>query len=154
MSESASELTIIEKVLLLQAVDVFSDLPTEELAYIASISQEVRFSPEDRIYEQQDRADALYLVLEGRVRLHRGSETIAEVGQGESFGVWALFDEEPRVTAATAAIATHTLRVEREEFLDLLADHVRITQGILSQFARRLRGLLERIASPGSGGRR
>ncbi len=41
-------------------------------------------------------------------------------------------------------------RIDREDFIDLLSDHVQIAQGVLKVLARRLRGLVDRIkAGPG-----
>ena len=37
------------------------------------------------------------------------------------------------------------LKIDREDFYDLLADHIRITQGVLKTLSKRLRGLLGRV---------
>ena len=69
-------------------------------------------------------------------------DEIAVVGAKEAFGTWALFDTTPRVVTATALSDAHLLRVEREEFVDLLAAHVQIAQGVLQTVASRLRRLV------------
>ena len=61
------------------------------------------------------------------------------------FGTWALFDEETRVATATTVEETRLLKIYREDFYDLLADHIRITEGVLKNLSRRLRGLLGRV---------
>jgi len=48
------------------------------------------------------------------------------------------------VTATTLEDA-HLLKIDKEDFVDLLADHVQITQAILKTMARRLRGLMARV---------
>ncbi|MCP4566269.1 MAG: Crp/Fnr family transcriptional regulator [FCB group bacterium] len=149
-------LTVIEKVIFLQNVDVFSEVPSEHLAYLAAIAEEVAFDEDEVIYREQDLPDALYLVLDGSVRLHRDTEEITNASAREAFGSWALFDNEPRVVTATALEETRLLRVDREEFIDLLADHVQITEGVLKAMAGRLRGLIGRVgvggqSNPGRG---
>ena len=139
-------LTTIEKVIFLQNIDVFEQVPTEQLAEVASIAEEVSIMEGDVIYRENDASDALYLVLEGQIRMHRGDDEIAVVGAKEAFGTWALFDSTPRVVTATALTDAHVLRVEREEFVDLLADHVQIAQGVLQTVAGRLRRLAERAS--------
>ena len=94
--------------------------------------------------DEGDRADALYLVLDGSVRLHRGGRTVTEASRGETFGTWALFDEEPRVMDATAVQDTRLLRIATAEFTDLLSDDVRFAQGVIRTVTRRLRQLAER----------
>lgn len=142
-------LTVIEKVIFLQNVDVFSEVPSEHLAYLAAIAEEVAFDVDEVIYREQDLPDALYLVLDGSVRLHRDTEEITKAATREAFGSWALFDNEPRVVTATALEETRLLRVDREEFIDLLADHVQITEGVLKAMAGRLRGLIGRVGIGG-----
>lgn len=138
-------LTAIEKVIFLQNVDVFSEVPTEYLAYLAGIAEEVDYDKSDIVYRQDDPSDALFIVLDGHIRMHQGDRDITIEKAKDAFGVWALFDETPRVATATALEDSHLLRIDREDFIDLLADHVRITQGILKAMANRLRGLMQRV---------
>jgi len=132
---------VIEKVILLQDVDVFAEVPTENLAVLAAIADEISLLEGDTLYRQHDPADALYLVLDGRVALRRGERTISEAGPGEAFGTWALFDEEPRLVNAEVVADATLLRIDRDDFVDLMADHVQIAQGVIMAGARRLRGL-------------
>ncbi len=137
-------LTPIEKVLLLQHVEIFAEVPTDQLAALATISREVDFLAGDVVYNEHDSPDALYLVLTGSVRLSQGSRTVSVAGPRVNFGAWALFDDEPRVLAASAVEDTRLLRIERSEFNDLLSDDVRIAKGIIRTVAGRLRELAER----------
>jgi len=149
-------LTVIEKVIFLQKVDDFSEIPAEQLAYLSAIAEETNFQADTTIYSENDPSDALYLVLEGGVRLHRSDTEIAVANSGETFGTWALFDDEPRLVSATTIDNSKLLRIDREDFVELLADNVHITQGILRKMARRLRGLITRVdvdAGAGSAGR-
>ena len=116
-------LTTVEKVIVLQNVDVFSDVPTEKLAELAAIAEEVTHLKGDTIYKENEYSDALYLTLEGEIRLHREDKTITAVTGGEAFGTWALFDEEVRLVTATVISDARLLRIDREDFVDLLLDH-------------------------------
>ncbi len=136
-------LTVIEKVIFLQNVDIFSDVPTEDLAYLAAIAEEVTYQADENIYIENEPADALYLVLDGSVRLHRDGEQITIANAKEAFGTWALFDEAPRVVTATPQAETQLLRIDRDDFFDLLADHVQITQGVFKTVVSRMRGLMQ-----------
>ncbi len=137
--------TTIEKVIFLQDIDVFKDVRVEDLAHIAAITEEETFQPETNLYEVNDSADSLYLVLDGKVRLHRNGQEISVSGPHEAFGTWALFDNQPRVATATALEETLVLRISREDFYDLLSDHVRIAEAMLRSLARSLRSLAERF---------
>lgn len=139
-------LTVIEKVIFLQNVDVFSELPTEELGYLAAIAEEMSYLKDEVIFREQEPSDALYLVLEGSIRLHKGDDEITTAHSKDTFGTWALFDYEPRVATATVSSDCRLLRITREDFFDLLSDHVQITQGVFKTLVKRLRGLLERVS--------
>ncbi|UCH83503.1 MAG: cyclic nucleotide-binding domain-containing protein [Candidatus Latescibacterota bacterium] len=140
-------LTIVEKVICLQNVDVFSELPSEQLSYLAAIAEEVSYSKGDEIYRRDEVSDALYVVLDGRVRIHRDGEELAVEEVDDAFGTWALFDETPRVATATADEDTRLLRIDREDFLDILTDHVGITENVMKTLVGRLRGLLDRVGT-------
>lgn len=140
-------LTVIEKVIFLQNVDVFTEVPTEDLAYLAAIADEVDVAEGDNIYAQDEPSDALYLVLEGKVRLHRDGRDITIAESKEAFGTWALFDEAPRVVTATAMGDSRLLRIDREDFFDLLADHMQITQAVFKTVVGRLRSLMDAVAA-------
>ena len=138
-------MTTVEKVIALQEVDIFSEVSTRELAYLAAIVEERSFSQGEQIYGTGDVADSMYLLLSGRVRLHRDGMEIAEMGPGEAFGTWSLFDDEPRVSAATALDEAAVLKLHKDSFIDLLSDNVEITQGVLKALVLRVRGLLGRV---------
>lgn len=135
-------LTTIERVIILQDIDVFEQLTTEELAQLASIAEEVQFPPNTVIYSEGGIPDSMYLVLEGRVLLHQDQREVMTAGGKDTFGTWALFEDEPRVVTATTLEQSRLLRIDKEDFVDLLADNVRITQGILKALVQRVRRLV------------
>ncbi len=137
--------TIIEKVIFLQNIDIFQDVPSEDLAYLAAIAEELSVARGEVIYREHEPSDSMYLVLEGQVRMHQNDRTIDTKGPREAFGTWALFDEAPRVVTATTEADCQLLRIDREDFFDLLADHTRITQGIFKAVVQRLRKLMETV---------
>jgi CRP-like cAMP-binding protein len=139
-------LTTIEKVLFLQEIDIFEYTSTEDLSHIAAITEEIEFQQEDTIFKEGDLPDAMYMVISGRVQLTREGEEVMVAGAKDVFGTWALFDDEPRVASATTLEDTRVLRIEKEDFIDLLADYVAITQSILKTMVKRLRRLMTRIS--------
>ena len=140
-------LTTLEKVIFLQNVDVFSEVETEKLATVAAIGVEVDAAPGEVVYVEAGPSDSMYLVLSGVVRLHRGEVDVTRARAGEAFGTWALFDDELRVVSATCEQRARLLRIDKEEFIELLADHVDITRGVLKAVVRRLRSVLGRVGS-------
>jgi len=138
-------LTVVEKVILLRGVDVFSAVSTEQLTHLAAIAEETTYQADETIYRESGPSDSMYIVLEGRVLLHRGETEVTTAEVESAFGTWALFDDELRVTSAKAMGDVRLLRIDKEDFIELLADNVEITQGVLKAVVRRLRGLVERL---------
>lgn len=137
-------LTTIEKVLLLHGVDIFLDTETEHLAKVAAIAEEVRFTPGTVIFREGEPSDALYVILEGTVSLRKDGMEKTVVREKETFGMWALLDESPRLVTAVAMAETRTLKIEREYFYDVLASHFDIVRGILKCLVRMVRQSLEK----------
>jgi CRP-like cAMP-binding protein len=135
-------LTTVEKVIFLQDIDFFEFTHTEDLAYIAAITQEVRVKARSIIYKEGEVSDSMYLVLDGRVRLHRGGSEIMIAQSKDIFGTWALFDDEPRVATATTVDDSTLLRISKEDFFDLLSDHTNITESVFKALVKKIRSLI------------
>lgn len=139
-------LTTVEKVIFLQDIDIFEYTSTEDLAHIAAITEEIEFKADEVISKEGDIPDSMYMVIEGQVKLTRGGTEVMTAKEKDVFGTWALFDDEPLVATATTLDTTRVLRIDKEDFIDLLADYVAITQSILKTMAKRMRKLMTRIA--------
>lgn len=137
-------LTIVEKVIFLQEVDIFEHTPTEYLAHIAAITDELSIPGNEVVYKEGDISDAMYLITEGKIRLHKNGQEIMIAQKKDVFGTWALLDEDVRVVTAVAMEESNLLKIDKEDFYDLLADNVQITQGLIKYIARKLRTLAGR----------
>jgi len=139
--------TIIEKVIFLQDVDIFKHILSEDLSHIAAITVEQNVGESNVIYKEGDVADSMYMVIEGKVRLHVGESLVMIAELKDVFGAWSLFDDEVRLTSATAFEDCRLLKIEKSHMLELLADHVGITEGILKAMAKRLHGIARKIGA-------
>ncbi len=136
-----AELNIIEKVLALEAVDLFQNLSAEQLAEIASIAKETRLQPGKQILPPNQPIDSLFVIVDGEVDLRRDGASFHGAKAGEVLGAWALFDDRPTGVEALAGTDVTLLRVGRTDFYDLLTDNTQITQTIFSTLVRRFRQL-------------
>lgn len=79
------------------------------------------------IMSREDVADALFFIIDGRVRVELRDETglifnIAENGPGESFGERAILTGEPRTADVRAITEVKAARLLRSDFEKLLAE--------------------------------
>ena len=142
MSREYSEtLTPVDKVLCLQSVDVFKYATTEMLAYIGSIAREIPAPAGTVIFAEHDMSDAMYIVVSGSVRLEKEGTEVLVVGESQSVGTWALFDNAPRIMTAVAVDEVQLLKITSEDFYGFLADHEEITPAIFKAVIERVKNL-------------
>jgi len=130
----------LEKATALRAVPLFADLGADELLALAALSDDLTVGEGARIFAEGEPGDALFVVVEGRVRVERKAEPVAELDAGECFGELALLDDGPRSATVVAAKPTELLRIGRDDFLDTLSMYPAVGRAVLQILARRLRG--------------
>jgi len=135
-------LTSVERVLILKGADLLNDVGPRHLLRLAEVAHEVEIRKGDTIYKEDDLADGLYMMVEGRVRLTTGDKTTSEVGPGESFGTWALVDDSERGHRVECIEDGLALELPRDEFYDVAAGDLALLQVVIRALARRLRKLI------------
>lgn len=134
-------LTPVERVLILKGADLLRGVGPRHLLGLANVSREVPIYAGDTIYLETDPADALYIVVEGRVRVSSNGRAISEVGAGEAFGTWSLVDDSERGQRAECVEDGLALSLTREEFYEVAAGDLAILQELVRVLAKRLREL-------------
>lgn len=128
---------------LLGAVALFDGIDPAGLAMIADRAVEVDFAAGRTIVRQGEVGTGFFLIAEGRARVVRDGEAIAELGPGDFFGELSLLDGEPRMAAVVAETETRCLALARWEFEALLESQPRLAIAILRGVGRRLRAVSE-----------
>jgi CRP-like cAMP-binding protein len=134
--------TIVERVLLLQNVDLLAAARTEDLAVLGSIAEEVLYPAGAVLFKEGQLADGLYIVIRGELVLTRDDVEMDRIGEKSALGAWDLLEGSARVFGTHAAKETLVLRVDRQDFQDLLLDYPEIGQSILRGLVRRFRRLV------------
>jgi len=133
----------IEKVIILKSVNIFAKLTEERLAEIASILTEVEFRPGEEIIRKGDVGDSMYIIIDGKVRIHDEGRTLATLGERDILGEIALLDHQPRSASANAGDEeVRALRLEHDAFYELMSDHIEVVTGVLQVLCERLRKLM------------
>ena len=133
---------LIEKVFLLQNVDLLRGARSAQLALLGSIAQVVDADGGKLLIRRGEPTDALYVVIRGEVELQGVGEQTLRVTDGSPFGTWALIDEDPSLVEARTVRPTKLLRIQRRDFYDLLSDHPELGLDLLQGLARRVRTLV------------
>ena len=139
----SSALGTVERVAALHRVDLFAGVPGRVLAAVANAADEVRASPGTVLIEEGAVEEHLFAIVEGLVRVHRGSQTLAEFGPGVTVGELAVLEPEPRAASVTVLEETLALRIDKAVLDDLLAEWPELTQGVIAALVSRLRAASE-----------
>ena len=135
----AAVISTVEKVLFLKGVDLFQGIPGEELSHIAQITDEIEYPSDHTIFGEGDQGDAMYLIVDGEVKVHSGEQIFAELGTKQCFGEMAILDAEPRSASVTTLSDLTLLKIQREDFHEILAEKPEISLGIIQVLNGRLR---------------
>ena len=135
----------LEKVLRLKSVDLLSSVPEDALVEIASILEEVDVEPGSDIIVRGEMGTSMYIIIDGRVRVHADNREIAELGPREVFGELAALDPEPRNANVTAVEPTQLFKLSSVPLFELMADHIDVTRGILRVLCRRVRSTVQSV---------
>ena len=129
----------VEKILILKSAPVFEKVAGEDLAPLARVASEEVYADGERVFEEGEVGDSLFVIVRGRVAIVTGSEKIAELGPGEAFGEMAVLDSAPRSASAAAEGEVELLRIGSEEFYEILHEQVEIAEGVIRMLTQRLR---------------
>ena len=108
------------RIAVLRGVPLYKFLGHNELVRLMNVSESVQFAAGQTIFEEGTRGDSMHVLLEGKVRLTRGSARLAELGPGSQFGEMALVDSSPRSATASAVGRARTIVVRRDAIFDTL----------------------------------
>ena len=135
-------LTPVERVMILKDADLLKDVGPRQLLGLAEVVSEIEITAGETLYREDDSADALYMVVQGRVRLSTGDKTTSEVGPGEAFGTWALVDDSRRGHQATCIEDGLALALQREDFYERATMDVTLLKEFVRVLAKRLKSLV------------
>ncbi len=136
-SSSKPRLTGLQRAEILRNVEFFSKATVEELLLLAAISCEVQLKAGDDIFSEGEIADALYIIVEGKVEL-TGSTFKDMLGPYDAVGLYAVLADEPRYASAKVLEDTFALKIGAQDFYDLLSHNTEIVQSLFKLLTSRL----------------
>ena len=128
----------------LRSIDLFKGLHDRSLQEIIVLMSIIDVKMGHHIFEEGDPSKALYLVLEGEVRISKtipgvGEEALAFLPQGSCFGEMALIEErEVRSASAIANKDCELAMLRRQDFVNLMERDSAFAVDVLWGFVRTL----------------
>jgi CRP-like cAMP-binding protein len=106
--------------------------------------EEVVYDSGEAICKTGEDGDTMFGIIEGEVRVHRGSETLAVLGVGQCFGEMAIIDGDPRSADCTAHQRTILLQLTREQVFMFCFQQINVLKNMMRVLAERLNEMQER----------
>lgn len=134
-----------------QQVQLFSDLEASEMNQIAKAARSLRKKRGEFIYLPGDRADAVYVLKKGRLKLsvlaESGKEsTIDLIQEGEMFGEFALIEESLRSNMVQALDDVLVWVFDRRDFSLLLESQPRLALNFIRMVVVRRRRMEKKLS--------
>jgi signal transduction histidine kinase len=134
----------------LDGVELFDGFSREERAAVAMRGRIVDVPAGAVLVRQDDDADALFVLLDGEVRVQRwdavGGEV--EIGRrfaGECFGEMALIDGGLRSATVETVVPSRVFVLSRQDFHDVIAPSPAMLSKLLRELSMKIRDVSERV---------
>jgi CRP/FNR family cyclic AMP-dependent transcriptional regulator len=141
-------------------------LGSEELIALATFSRERQYGPGEYLFQEGDKGDEMYVIVEGRALISKfipggGEEALAILERGDFFGEMSLIDGQPRsadakshrgpltVLALDQATINEVLNMEPESCLEFLQLLCRLLAKRLGEIDEKLIGWRIMSGTPG-----
>jgi signal transduction histidine kinase len=127
----------------LRNVQIFQESPDSLLAQIAENLTEMEVSVNDHIVLKGELGDCMYIILDGKVKVHDGEYLFSTLKTGDVFGKYYLIDNHERSATVTSLSHTFLLRFRQEDFYRITQNEITVIKGILKTLVKRLRDMNE-----------
>lgn len=125
----------------LSSVTFFSDVSKKSLLQLSKHLKVETYDKKDCIINKGEVGDAMYVILEGEVKVHDKEHLYIKLSSSDCFGEYALIDDEPRSASVTALEETTLLKLGTRHFVELISTDRGFAMGILSVLIKRHREL-------------
>lgn len=150
LGSHAREEEIMERLLALKQVPLFSHLSLEQLEAVRQITREVEYLANEVIVKEGEPGGELYLLIEGEVRIFKNYDTpqvrpLGTMCAVSYFGEMAALDDEPRSATVVATEPSRMLCLDGENLKDLICQMPEISLEIMRVLTARVRSAESRL---------
>ena len=145
-THSTDQISAYDRVLLLAQTSLFAQTPENVLASITPIMNEEQYAAGEPIFHKGDLGTGMYVIYTGEIVILDGDTELARFVRGDFFGELALLDTEARSATAEAITDVRLLRIDQDDFYDLMEERGEVLRSIVRSLSGRIRRQNELIA--------
>lgn len=132
-------LNLIDKAFLLKKTSLFGGLDLDLLLSIADKMEPISFRPTETIFQCDQEAYRMYLILSGHVAIaDKNGAPLAELAPGDFFGDEAMFNEKKRTYAAACRTKVELLALSRSHLLTIIHECPSVALALLEAYTSHL----------------
>jgi CRP-like cAMP-binding protein len=128
-----------ETAAVLGGIPLFQGFSKRHLQKVAASTDELTFTPGQRIVEEGNLGETLFVMLAGQAKVVRGRRTVATVVPGDFFGELSALDGGPRTATIVAETPVRVLRVFRHTLVSMVEEEPSLSLKLLDGIVRRIR---------------
>jgi CRP-like cAMP-binding protein len=149
--EIATSIPLTDKILHLKNIEIFADLSVNELAAVASVTEEAAFDEMEMVFREGEIGDTLFLILEGEVAVIKDCNAEREfeldsIGPGDYFGDMALFGDDRRSATIRVKKKARFLTLNKQELQEIVREYPQIALHVCRVLSMRIRRLHGKIS--------
>jgi len=129
------------RVSFLKTVSIFTETPDEILLPIARNLVDMEVCEGEHVVLKGELGDAMYIIVDGRVKVHDDEYIFSVLKTGDVFGKYYLIDKKRRSATVTALSHTFLFRFSQELFYEVTRNENTIIRGVLRALVGRLRDM-------------
>lgn len=132
-------LNLIDKAFHLKKTPLFSTLDLDLLLSIADKMELIYFRPSDAVFQLEQEAYRMYLIISGHICISDISGTLlAELSAGDFFGDESLFNERRRSYAALCKTKVELLSLSRSHLLSIIQECPSVALSLLESYSKKV----------------
>jgi serine/threonine protein phosphatase PrpC len=147
----AEELT--RKIEVLKHMPLFRHLTYKEIIRVLNVTEVREYAPGQEIIKEGSPGEEMFILLRGKIRLHKNGAFITHLLTGSHMGEMALVDRGPRSVSATADERSRVLILRRREFYQIIRKDPSLSVKLLWSFVQVLADRLRKTTEDLSGAR-
>jgi CRP-like cAMP-binding protein len=132
---------------------LFRHLTYKEIIRVLNVTEVREYAPGQEIIKEGTPGEEMFILLRGKIRLHKNGAFITHLLAGSHMGEMALVDRGPRSVSATADDRSRVLILRRREFYQIIRKDPSLSVKLLWSFVQVLADRLRKTTEDLSGAR-
>ncbi|MBS1491767.1 MAG: cyclic nucleotide-binding domain-containing protein [Bacteroidetes bacterium] len=126
-----NKLMLYERTTFFQTINVFDEIPGLVLSYLADIAREHHLKPDAFLSVDERLNNEFFIVFSGSLQYYENGKYVADYGKGQFVGEMLSSAGFVNTNLLVAKEDTVLLKINKDQFYELLSDHVKLTDKVL-----------------------